>query len=56
MTGLLTDALVETPTAKGYERQVQRAFEMDALYTNTSYGPMLCEMELPVNDTSMKMK
>ena len=32
--GLLVDALVEAPTELGYKRQVRRAFEKDALYTD----------------------
>ncbi len=54
--GLLTDALVEAPTAMGYQRQVRRAFEKDALYTQTPYGTMLRQMELPVVDERMKAK
>ena len=54
--GLLTDALVETPTELGYKRQVRRAFEKDALYTQTPYGTMLRQMELPVVDEKMKAK
>ena len=54
--GLLTDALVEAPTAQGYQRQVRRAFEKDALYTQTPYGTMLRQMELPVVDERMKAK
>ena len=54
--GLLVDALVETPTELGYKRQVRRAFEKDALYTQTPYGTMLSQMELPVVDEKMKAK
>ena len=50
--GLLTDDLVDAPSEIGYRRQVQRAFEMDALHRPTPYGPMLCEMELPIDDTA----
>ena len=46
--GLLVDSLVEVPSKRGYERQVQRAFELDALRALGPYGPMLCETELPI--------
>lgn len=54
--GLLTDALVEAPSANGYRRQVQKAFERDALYKQTPYGPMLCEMELPTKETNPRRR
>ncbi len=54
--GLLVDALVEAPTELGYRRQVRRAFEEDALYAQTPYGPMLNHMELPVVDEKLKAK
>ncbi len=54
--GLLTDALVQAPSAIGYSRQVQRAFEQQALYTQTPYGPMLREMEFPAAHSKAKAK
>ena len=46
--GLLTDALTDAPSEYGYMRQVQKAFDLDALHKHTPYGTMLCEMELPI--------
>ena len=45
--GLLTDALVEVPTERGYLKQVNHAFELDAVERCTPYGPMLNELTLP---------
>ena len=53
--GLLTDALTGAKTDRGYSRQVQRAFEWDALERQTPFGPMLCEEELP-NDQPKKRR
>ncbi len=52
----MTDALVQAPSAIGYSRQVQRAFEQQALYTQTPYGPMLREMEFPAAHSKAKGK
>ena len=52
--GLLSDALVDAPSSIGYERQVRHAFEKRAFSQQTPYGTMLCEMDLPVNESTKK--
>ena len=46
--GLLTDALVATPSEREYHRQVHNGFNQAAMHTSTPYGVMLRVFELPV--------
>ena len=45
--GLLTDSLVRTPTHGQYRRGVQAAVEAHGLKTNTPYGTVIQEMDIP---------
>jgi hypothetical protein len=51
--GLLVDALLQTPSAQGYDRQVRCAFEIDA-HKQTPYGPLIRELQLPVTQAPGK--
>jgi len=47
--GLLTDPLSNDTSLKGYRREVNRAFELNAM-EDTPFGPILCESELPTDE------
>ena len=48
--GLLNDALVEATSIKGYQRQVQKAIELEAVDTKTPYGHLLQELDIPTGE------
>lgn len=51
---LLNDSLVSATSLKGYQRQVQKAIEKEALYAQTPYGILLREMDLPTGETKSR--
>ena len=53
--GLLKDSLSSATSIWGYQRQVQNAIEHDALYSETPYGTLLQELDLPTNEKKSRV-
>ena len=53
--GLLKDSLSSATSLIGYRRQVQNAIEQDALYSETPYGTLLQELDLPTNEKKSRV-